>query len=158
MPRIITTESNRATQINWYTQVPRKARRVDRKIRVVFVSGAGNTNKSGMFTASTQPANYVDLHKPMNNLNLYADSSALPRPVPSVGSLPHCLGNEGCTSRPCASSQVGVSPTSPRWHYTRRVCQFILCVFVVRKLQLCRNLSTNSCTTPCVTIYLVVEY
>ena len=95
MPRIITTESNRATQINWYTQVPRKARRVDRKIRVVFVSGAGNTGKRGMLTASTQPANYVDLHKPVNNLNLYADSSALPRPVPSVGSVTPLPGKRG---------------------------------------------------------------
>ena len=95
MPRIITTESNRATQINWYTQVPRKARRVDRKIRVVFVSGAGNTGESGMLTASTQPANYVDLHKPVNNLNLYADSSALPRPVPSVGFVTPLPGKRG---------------------------------------------------------------
>lgn len=109
----------------WYTQVPRKAWRVDRKIRAVFVSGAGNTGANGMLTASTQPANYVDLHKPVNNLNLYADSSALPRPVLSVGFLPHCLGNEGRTSRPCASSQVGVSPTSPLKQYTSKFCQQI---------------------------------
>ena len=51
--------------------------------------------KSGMFTASTQPANYVDLHKPVNNLNLYADSSALPRPVPSVGSVTPLPGKRG---------------------------------------------------------------
>ena len=51
--------------------------------------------KCGMFTASTQPANYVDLHKPVNNLNLYADSSALPRPVPSVGSVTPLPGKRG---------------------------------------------------------------
>jgi hypothetical protein len=42
------------------------ARRVDRKIRAVFVSGAGNTGQIGMLTASTQSANYVDLHKGSN--------------------------------------------------------------------------------------------
>jgi hypothetical protein len=45
---------------------PPEARRVDRKIRAVFVSGAGNTGQSGMLTASTQSPHYVDLHKGSN--------------------------------------------------------------------------------------------
>jgi hypothetical protein len=47
---------------------PPEARRVDRKIRAVFVSGAGNTGQIGMLTASTRSANYVDLHKGSNYL------------------------------------------------------------------------------------------
>jgi hypothetical protein len=42
------------------------AQRVDRKIRAVFVSGAGNTGQIGMLIASTQSPNYVDLHKGSN--------------------------------------------------------------------------------------------
>ena len=35
------------------------------------------------------------MHKPVNNLNFYADSSALPRPVPSVGFFTPSPGKRG---------------------------------------------------------------
>jgi len=66
MARIITTELDRANGIELVHSSPPEAQRVDRKIRAVLVSGAGNTGQIGMLTASTRSPNYVDLHKGSN--------------------------------------------------------------------------------------------